>query len=66
MSTLKYFILIVIAFVLVVIFLAGPNPFSFGEAYFRPRSNSSPEITVGQPDIVSPQNSDPTEINIDR
>jgi len=65
MSTVKIFIVIVIVFVIAVIFLAGSNPFSLGEAYFRPRNTQTPAAT--QPDDVPlPADSTPTEVKIDR
>lgn len=50
MSTVKIFILIVIAFVILAIFLIGPDPFSFGNAYFKPRSNST--IENPEPSVI--------------
>lgn len=65
MSTVKIFILIVIVFVIAVIFLAGTNPFSFGEAYFRPRANQQP-VTAQPSDVVLPADSAPEKVRIDR
>ncbi len=65
LSTTKLFILIVIAFVSLLVFVIGFNPFSFGDAYFRPRSN--PPASSSNPEfIVLPDDAQPTEVNIDR
>ena len=65
MSTTNYFILLVIAFVLILIFVVGFNPFAFGDAYFRPRS--SPNPAVAEPlNIVIPDNSESNGVKIDR
>lgn len=53
-KTVYIFVIIVLVFILAWIFLAGSNPFSFGNAYFRPRA-STPSL---QPDpsyiVISP------------
>lgn len=65
MSTTKLFILIMVVFVLLLIFVVGFNPFSFGDAYFRPRD--IPAETAPEPSyIVLPDNAAPTEVKIDR
>lgn len=65
MSTTKYFLLIVIAFILLLVFVIGFDPFAFGDAYFRPRSN--PPASTSNPEfIVLPDDAQPTEVNIDR
>lgn len=60
MSTVKWFIIIVIAFILIFLILAGGrNPFSFGDAYFRPRASLNP---FPSPSFTSlPENAQPTE-----
>lgn len=43
MSTAKWFILITAIFVVVFLILTGgSNPFSFGDAYFKPRASVNP------------------------
>ena len=64
-STINLFILVVIVFILILVFVIGFNPFSFGEAYFRPRSNQPASSTEPQT-IVLPNDAAPTEVRIDR
>lgn len=65
MSTARWFIIITIVFILVFIILAaGRNPFSFGDAYFRPRASLNPFPSPSFTDL--PENAQPTESeNID-
>ena len=42
MSTAKWFVLIAVVSIIAFIILAGSNPFSFGDAYFRPRASINP------------------------
>lgn len=62
MSTTKIFILVAVISLALFAILAGPNPFSFGEAYFRTITNP-PQLHHLQ--IRSPDPS-PVEIIIDQ
>lgn len=58
MSTARWFILIAIVSIIAFIILAGSNPFSFGDAYFRPRASINPFPSPSQESLPASETSD--------
>jgi len=65
MNTAKSFILIVATFILLLIFVIGFKPFSFGDAYFRPR-NSPSTIPTNTEVVILPEKANNSEDGMDR
>lgn len=61
MTTAKWFILIALVSLVAFVILAGAQPFSFGDAYFRPRASTNPFPSPSFKNL--PENAQPTEIN---